>query len=325
MYNFLFCSAGRRVKLIKDFKQTIGKNGKIIVAENSIYAPARYEADKAYTVPEIYEEKYIDTIVDICKNENIKVVLTLIDPEIEILSKNRHRFDEIGVIVLAPSEKTAELCFNKYKMYKYLKEKNIKTILTYGTLEEFEKDYTENKIDFPVFVKPRTGSGSVGAKKINNFQELKNVMYEDKSLIIQEFMNAEDLDVDVYVDYISKKPVSIFSKKKIETKIGGASKTISFKDEKLFRQIKNILQFFEFYGTIDMDFFYKDGEYYLSEINPRFGGAYIHAYGSGVDFPKLIINNINKLENKENIGNYEENIMMLMYDDVIIQKLDEIK
>ena len=50
MYNFLFCSAGRRVKLIKDFKETIGENGKIIVADNSIYAPTRYEADKAYTV-----------------------------------------------------------------------------------------------------------------------------------------------------------------------------------------------------------------------------------------------------------------------------------
>ena len=321
MYNFLFCSAGRRVKLIKDFKQTLGENGKIIVADNSIYAPARYEADKAYTVPEIYDVKYIDMIVDICKKEDIKAVLTLIDPEIELLSKNRHRFNEIGVLVLAPSEKTAELCYDKYKMYKYLKENNIKTTLTYGTLEEFEKDYNEQKIKFPVFVKPRTGSGSVGAKRINNLQELKKVMEEDKSLIIQEFMNGIDLDADVYIDVISKKPVSIFSKKKIETKIGGASKTISFKDQKLFEQIKNILPFFEFYGTIDMDFFYKDGEYYLSEINPRFGGAYIHAYGAGVDFPRLIINNIDKIENKENIGNYEENIMMLMYDDVVIKKL----
>ena len=159
------------------------------------------------------------------------------------------------------------------------------------------------------------------ARKINNITDLKIALQEDKTLIIQEFMNAIDLDVDVYIDMISKKPVAMFSKKKIETKIGGANKTISFKDEKLFELIKKIVKIFDFSGTVDMDFFYKNGQYFLSEINPRFGGAYIHAYGAGVNFPQLIINNINGIANKENIGNYEDDIMMLMYDDVVIEKL----
>ena len=321
MYNFLFCSAGRRVKLIEDFRNTIGENGRIIVADNSIYAPARYAADKAYTVPTITDTNYIDVILDICKKEKINVVLTLIEPEIELLAKNKEKFKKNGITVLVPSVDTAELCFDKYKMYKCLKEKNISTTLTYGTIEEFEREYTKGKISFPVFVKPRTGSGSVGAKKVKDINELKELWNKDETLIAQEFMDGVDLDVDVYIDTISKKPVAMFSKKKIETKIGGASKTISFKDEKLFENIKNILQYFDFCGTIDMDFFYKNGEYFLSEINPRFGGAYIHAYGAGVDFPKLIMNNIDGIVNEEKIGNYEDDIMMLMYDDVIIEKL----
>ena len=65
-----------------------------------------------------------------------------------------------------------------------------------------------------------------------------------------------------------------------------------------------------------MDFFIKDGEYYLSEINPRFGGAYLHAYGAGVDFIQLILNNIEGKTNKSTIGNYEEDILMMMYDAV---------
>ena len=69
-----------------------------------------------------------------------------------------------------------------------------------------------------------------------------------------------------------------------------------------------------------MDFFYKDGEYYLSEINPRFGGAYLHAYGAGVDFVKLIKNNIDGIENENQIGQYDEGVLMLMYDDVVITK-----
>ena len=64
----------------------------------------------------------------------------------------------------------------------------------------------------------------------------------------------------------------------------------------------------------------KDGEYYLSEINPRFGGAYLHAYGAGVDFFKLIENNIDGRTNDNIIGQYEEDVLMLMYDDVVIAK-----
>lgn len=321
MNNILFCSAGRRCKLIKDFKETIGDTGITVVAENSIYSPARYVADKSYTVPKITAPDYIDNIIEICRKEDIKVILTLIDPEIEILAKNKARFEEMGILVMCPSEKSAKICFDKYEMYKYLRRNNIPTTLTYGSLEEFEKALNEQKISFPVFVKPRTGSGSVGARKISNIDDLRSAMKEDETLIIQEFMAGIDLDADVYVDMISKKAVSMFSKKKIETRIGGANKTISFKDEKLFELIKKIVNIFEFNGTVDMDFFYKDGQYFLSEINPRFGGAYLHAYGAGVNFPKLIVNNISGIANEENIGNYEDNIMMLMYDDVVIEKL----
>ena len=321
MNNILFCSAGRRCKLIKDFKETIGDTGITVVAENSIYSPARYVADKSYTVPKITAPDYIDNIIEICRKEDIKVILTLIDPEIEILAQNKARFEEMGILVMCPSEKSAKICFDKYEMYKYLRLNNIPTTLTYGSLEEFERALNEQKISFPVFVKPRTGSGSVGARKISNIDDLRSAMKEDETLIIQEFMVGIDLDADVYVDMISKKAVSMFSKKKIETRIGGANKTISFKDEKLFELIKKIVNIFEFNGTVDMDFFYKDGQYFLSEINPRFGGAYLHAYGAGVNFPKLIVNNISGIANEENIGNYEDNIMMLMYDDVVIEKL----
>ena len=131
-------------------------------------------------------------------------------------------------------------------------------------------------------------------------------------------MTGGDCDADVYVDCLTHKAVAAFSKRKIETRIGGASKTISFKDERLFQFIREICEVFEFNGPLDMDFFIKDGEYYLSEINPRFGGAYLHAYGAGVDFFKLIENNINGIANQDAIGQYDEDVLMLMYDDVVI-------
>ena len=320
--NCLMLSAGRRCELLKDFRKTMGDNGKIVATDISVTAPAIYMADKYYIVPRIDDDNYIPTILDICKKEEIQAVTTLIDPEIMILAEHRKEFEEIGVEVLAPYKETAELCFDKFRMFQYLKEKNIRTVLTYGDIESFEEGIAKKEIDFPVFVKPRRGSGSVGARKITSMEHLKEAMIQDQSLIIQEFMgDALDIDADIYVDTISNQAVSLFSKRKLETKIGGASKTVSFKDEKLNQFASKALEVFKFNGPIDMDLWYKDGEYYLSEINPRFGGGYLHAYGAGVDFIKLIQNNINGIENQPCFGNYEDDVVMMMYDSVVIEKI----
>lgn len=322
--NYLMCSVGRRGELLKDFRKSIPADSLLVATDNSQYAPALYFADKQYIVPKISDPRYVDILLEICRSEKINAVTTFIDPEIELLAKNRERFAELGVEVLAPYEKTAELCFDKYKMFKHLSENGIRTVKTWGTIKDFDVALSNNEVSFPVFVKPRTGSGSVGARKVNNYQELELAMKDDSSLIIQEFMDCMDLDADVYIDTISHKAVSAFSKKKIETRIGGASKTISFKDPALFEFITQICETLKFNGPVDMDFFYRNGQYYLSEVNPRFGGAYLHAFGAGVDFIKLIENNLNGIENKSRFGDYEDGVVMMMYDSVIIRKNEEL-
>lgn len=318
-YNILFCSAGRRCGLLKDFRESLNGNGLLVATDNSPVAPALYFADKQYLVPRINDTHYMDFVLDICRKESIKAITTLIDPEIEVLANNRDLLLENGILPLCPSKETAHLCFDKYALFVHLSEKSIPTVLTYDSIEHFTEGFNKGEINFPVFIKPRTGSGSVGIHKIHNMKELNVYFAEgEHEYIIQEFMDCEDCDADVYIDCISHKPVSMFSKHKIETRIGGANKTISFKDQRLFDFIKEICKVLEFNGPVDMDFWYRDGVYYLSEVNPRFGGAYLHAYGAGVNFIPLIVNNINGIENKENIGNYDEDVIMMMYDDVVI-------
>lgn len=322
--NILMCSVGRRGELLKNFRSSMVSGSKIIATDLSPYAPALYMADKQYLVPRIDDPVYVETVLDICKKEKINAVTTFIDPEIEILAKNRDKFEAQGVEVLAPYEETAKLCFDKYLMYQHLMKNNIPTVMTWGTLEQFEKAFDAGEVEFPVFVKPRTGSGSVGARKVYSYEILSEAMAEDPSLIVQEYMDCIDLDADVYIDTITHEAVAAFSKKKIETRIGGASKTVSFKDEKLFDFISKIVKTLKFNGPVDMDFFYRDGQYYLSEVNPRFGGAYLHAYGAGVDFIKMIENNLNGIANKPNFGDYEEGVVMMMYDSVVIKKQEDL-
>ena len=117
--NYLLCSVGRRGELIKNIRESISADSVIVASDNSPYAPALYLADKQYLVPRIEDEEYIPTLLKICIDEKINAITTFIDPEIEILSKNRDKFSQIGVEVLAPYTKTAELCFDKYKMFQF--------------------------------------------------------------------------------------------------------------------------------------------------------------------------------------------------------------
>ena len=260
----MFCSCGRRVQLFKFLKKSLGDSCNIIATDIQSIAPALYAADKHYLTPRIDDPNYIDTILKIAKENDVKAITTLIDPEIELLAKNREKFEEHGILVLAPSKETAAYCFDKYEMFRYLKQNNIRTVLTYDTLEHFKEGYNNNEISFPVFIKPRTGSGSVGIHKCATMTELENYFSENKfNYIIQEFMDCEDCDADVYIDYYNHQPVAAFSKKKLETKIGGASKTISFKDQKLFDFIEEICKVLTFNGPVDMDFWYKDGQYFF--------------------------------------------------------------
>ena len=133
-------------------------------------------------------------------------------------------------------------------------------------------------------------------------------------------MDGQEIGADIYVDPISKKVVWIFTKEKIKMRAGETDKARSFKDDKLFNLITNVVEQIGYEYMIDMDIFKVNGEYYISEINPRFGGGYPHAYECGVNFPKYIINSLNKIENKNEIGNYDENIYMMKYNELKIIK-----
>lgn len=308
-----------------DFRKSMQGQGRIIATDNSPVAPALYFADRVHTVPRITDPDYLNITLEICEKEKVRAITTLIDPEIEILALHRACFEDRDILPLCPDADSAHLCFDKYELFKYMSSKGVRTTLTYDRLETFEEGLRCGEISFPVFIKPVTGSGSVGAQKVNTFEELVSLWNEGKfQYIIQELMTGGDCDADVYIDCISHKPVSVFSKKKIETRIGGASKTISFKDPDLFSFIEQVCGALKLSGPCDMDFFKKDGQYYLSEINPRFGGAYLHAYGAGVDFVKLIMNNMDGIENDSFIGNYDEDIVMMMYDDVVIKRKSEL-
>ena len=318
--NILILSCGTRNKIIQYFKKELVGRGQVIATDCSELAPALYDADKHFIVPRINDEEYLDVIINICKENNVKTVLSLIDPELSLLAQNRDKFLEIGTIPIVSEFDLVEMCFDKYQFYEFLIENGFNAIRSYKDKELFYKDVEAGKIEYPVFVKPIRGSASININKVTTKEEIELLFDRYNNLMIQEFMNGVEYGADVYIDMISNEPVAIFIKEKIKMRAGETDKSVSIKDEKLFKLIKNFVKKAGFEGIIDIDIFKFVDEYYISEVNPRFGGGYPHGYECGVNIPKMIINNLNGNENEDVCGKYEEGIYMMKYNEVKIIK-----
>ncbi len=319
--NILILSAGTRNKVVQYFKKTVGNTGKVVATDMSELAPAVYEADKFYKVPRMTEPGYIDVIFDICRKEQIQAVLSLIDPELSLLAKHQAGFAALGVTVVGSSYELCERALDKMEMCEWLTVHGYPCAKSYVDKDIFFADEAAGKISYPVFIKPVRGSASIAISKVYDKETVEMLFAHSEGLMIQEFLNGQEIGADVYIDMLSGEVVSIFTKKKIVMRAGETDKAVSFKDEKLFRLIEKFAKESGWRGQIDIDIFNVNGTYYISEVNPRFGGGYPHAYECGCDHMKLIQNNIHGVANTPAIGNYKENICMMKYNEVMIRKV----
>lgn len=319
--NILILSSGTRNKVVQYFKKTLDGNGKVICTDMSSHAPSIYEADKYYIVPRMTEPGYIEIILDICKKERIDGVLSLIDPELSLLAENKERFDAINTTVIGSSYDLCEMSLDKFKMYIWLEAHGYRCAKSYLNKEMFFDDIISLKAQYPVFVKPVRGSASIAISKVYDKETVELLFSHSDGLMIQEFLDGQEIGADVYIDMLSHEVVSIFTKKKILMRAGETDKAISFKDDKLFELIQKFVTEAGYAGQIDIDIFEVNGDYYISEVNPRFGGGYPHAYESGADHMKLIVNNLAGKVNDIRIGdNYEGGTVMMKYNEVLVRK-----
>ncbi len=320
--NILILAAGTRNKIVQYFKKTFNGIGTVVATDASLLGPAIYDADKYYIVPPITEPGYIDIILDICKKEQISGVLSLIDPELSLLAANEKKFKAIGVTIIGSSYDLCEMALDKMQMYSWLVEHGYNCARSWMDKEEFYKAVDAGEVSYPVFVKPYRGSASINISKVYDKETVELLFDHEDDLMIQEFLDGQEIGADVYIDLISGEVVSIFTKKKIKMRAGETDKAVSFKDEKLFQLIEKFVSEAGYKGQIDIDIFEIGDQYYISEVNPRFGGGYPHAYESGCDHMKLIQNNLRGVVNEKNIGAYEEGIYMMKYNEVKIGEME---
>lgn len=314
--NILILSAGRRVELVKCFKQAAAElevSSSIIAADISETAPAIYFADRHYLVPKIGSEGYIESIIDLCNKEQIALVIPTIDTELLILAENKYRIEqESGAKVLISDLKVVEICRNKIQSQLFLEENG------FGVPRRIE-DIHSGDFNFPVFIKPLDGSSSINAFRVNNQKELDFFFsYIDKP-IVQEMMFGEEYTIDVFLDFDGN-IISVVPRQRMATRSGEIAKGKIVKDIKLIEDVTRLMKALKPIGHITVQCMKTEKGIQYIEINPRFGGGAPMAIKAGADSCKFLYRLLmgEKLDYTEE---YSENIMFLRFDDAIM--LDE--
>ena len=323
--NLLILSPGRRVEIVEYFKETFHKEGrKVYTLDMSPLAPALYAGDEYFRIDKDFNNLglYVDNILEICKKKNITAILTLIDPELVLLSDYKEKFEAQGITIILSDIEFIKETFDKFGFFNTYRD-TIKLVDTVGSYEDALDKLSTGEWTYRLFAKLRDGSASIGIMKINSEADFETTRYNPK-YIYQPFIKGCEFGLDAYFDMVSGELVSLFMKKKLAMRAGETDKAISVKNSDVLTEVLKISKIKGLRGPIDIDVFVSDnGEVFINEINPRFGGGHPHAYGCGVNFMQLILNNLNGTANTPVFDNYKEGVLMLKYNGLLFRETNE--
>ena len=260
----LFTCAGRRVELIQIFKTVFEE---VYGADLSSTAPALQFCDKSFLVPPIRSDNYISVLEDICRQEHVDMLIPTIDTDLLIISQNRHVFEEHNTKALVCVPEMISVCRDKRETAKFFSSLGLYT-------PPVVDDYRCYDLGYPAFIKPRDGSSSVFAYKVENFDELERFAQYVPEYIIQPYIDGEEYTVDVLCDFQGN-PVYITPRKRLEVRSGEVLKTQIWQAESILQDMKTLIAEFKPCGPITVQLIQerKNGRNCYIEINPRFGGG----------------------------------------------------
>lgn len=303
--NILFTCAGRRTYLLKYFKENMSAEDKVVATDMQLSAPALQAADIKIQVPAVYDPKYIDITLNICREQKIDALLCLNDLELPILSENKSRFEALGVKVIVSDPEVIDIAFDKYKTAQWVESIGLNAPKTYVTLASAKEALAKGEIAFPLFMKPRWGSGSIGLETIDDMEEL-DIYYHllmkkikktilatasvgDEYIMIQEKLTGKEFGLDVMND-LEGNNVAVSVKQKLAMRAGETDKAITVDLPEVREMGTTIGRNLKHIGNLDVDIMQRaNGDYCVLELNPRFGGGYPFSYEAGVNMPKAIL------------------------------------
>lgn len=311
--NVLITSAGRRVSLVQYFRNELckvfGTEGRIYTCDlQPELAPACHVSDKAFVVGKFDDSNYIEILLDLCIRLDVGIIIPTIDTELLLLAQHRLHFAREGVHVIVSDKELIQQCNDKLKTIDLFRKYKI----------EYPSVVDRDRLEFPIFIKPRLGSSSKGLCKIRNSDELSKSMLESKDTIWSEYIDPSifsEYTVDLYYDMMGGLKC-VVPRLRLAVRGGEMSKGITKKNKLLLAYISERLMNMEgARGCITFQLFYNGSSKVLGiEINPRFGGGYPLSYLAGANYPGWLIREYLLGEPVSYFDGWEDNLLLLRHD-----------
>jgi carbamoyl-phosphate synthase large subunit len=319
--NILISSAGRRVTLVKIFKNILNTiEGKLFVIDNDPNAPTKAFCDEFFIVPKIVDKSFDKIVLDLIQDKKIDIIIPTIDTELmKFVDLSRKIRGKSGRFIIS-SRELIKIAKDKWLTYQFFLKEKITTPKSWN-----ENNFSLEEIPEKLFIKPRDGSASQHAYACSKDQ-LENFLKIVPNPIIQERLIGKELTIDAFFDF-EHNPIHYVIRERIKT-IGGESvigKTIDDSDiREWLIDILYKLGKVGASGPITLQAFQTENGLYMTEINPRFGGGFPLAYRAGATYPEFIIELISGKILKPDFGNYRKNLIMTRYyQEIFYEKNDE--
>lgn len=285
----VFTSVGRRVELIQAFRNAAEQlkiKVTLIGVDVTQDAPALFFCDKFKILCKINDEQYIPQLITLCEDEKVDCLIPTIDTDLLVLAENKRKFQKVGTKVLVSAVDKIKLCRDKNYTAEYFVSLGLKTPITVNSMEK----YMNQELGFPAFIKPKDGSSSINAFKVEKFFDLKVYAEKIKDYIIQPFICGREYTIDVFCDFEGN-PIYITPRERIAVRAGEVLRTKIVQDDTMISEIKILINDFKPCGQITVQLIREEisGDDYYIEINPRFGGGAPLSIKAGADSAKAII------------------------------------
>jgi carbamoyl-phosphate synthase large subunit len=307
MTNVLLTSAGRRNYMVDYFRAALKPyGGKVFAINSSLDAAALWVADAFDQCPLIYDPAYASFLLDYCKKNKISLVISLFDIELPVLSGLKQDFAENGITIVVADKWFTDMANDKWKTQDFLRKNGFPTVPTFLDAADFAEAESRGEVDFPVFVKPRWGMGSLALFRALNFDDLafyikkaregidsSYLKYEsgadlDHAVMIQPNLPGDEFGLDIINDLGGNYQTTVV-KRKVAMRAGETDVAVTEDQpvlEALGRKLSGISKH---PGNMDIDVFFDGQTPYILELNPRFGGGYPFSHEAGINLPEAIV------------------------------------
>jgi carbamoyl-phosphate synthase large subunit len=313
----LISSVGRRSQLVEGFRRALnelGVSGRVLGVDcNPQTAPAAYLVDQCFAVQSCRAAGFIDDVLRIAIEENVRLIVPTIDPELPVYAANRQRFLDHGIEVAISDAETVAIASDKVATHLWLVENGFPTPRQDGVEEVLRHlhDWT-----FPLIAKPRGGSASIGISIVQSPVDLEMLTMQREQMIVQEIALGDEYTVNVFVR--NGRSVCAVPHLRLETRAGEVSKGMTVRDERLMTLASKIAEALPgARGALNVQCFAQPGgALKVIEINARFGGGFPLADRAGARFPLWLLESVLKKPGTES-GEWQAGLVMLRYDSAV--------